>query len=702
MNRRAMAPVKLSTTMLGATTRGGNTYPGGLDQTTPALALQNGALRDAVNFEVPLTGGYGRIAGYERYDGQDAPSDASYVIVQVASFTNVPSVGDAISQAGSGATGVVAAVNDVSGAYYMVVTKTSGTFNDSGVVSKAGPTTIGTATAQTASPTAQQQAQYTAAAADIYRADIGAVPGSGAILGVVAATFNSTDFVYAFRNNAGGTAVGLYQASASGWVPIPFFNTVEFTAGTTEPADGETLTQGGVSAIIKRVMTRSGPSWTGLAAGTFVVTNPTGGNFAAGAATTSGGSTVTLSGAESAITLQPNGRFQFDKGNFSGQDTTQRIYGCDGVNKCFEFDGETLAPITTGLPFDAPSNIQIHQNHLFVSYASSLLYSGPGTPFLWSATDGGGEIATGAVVSAMKTLPGSQATASLGVWQLAGTQILYGTDDSTWSLVNLNTTSGAHRYSVQNLFDAFTFDDLGVVNLQATLNFGNFASGSLTSNILPFIQQNRTRLAASTINRTKGQYRVFFSNGNGLYLTVTNQRYLGAIPVFFPNPVNVVDEYTTSEGDEVSYFGSSDDNGYVYQLDRGSSFDGARIDAFITLAWEFLKSPRVEKRYRRGSIEVQGDSWVGISFGYQLGYGTPAINQPASVSYDTDFAPAPLWDEFTWDEFVWDGQTLTPTTVDMTGTAENVQITLSTSTDYIQPFVVNSVIYQFSMRRQMR
>lgn len=701
--RRAMVPVKLSTTMLGAAMRGPNMYPGGLDLTTPALALQNGALRDGVNYEVSVTGGYARIAGYERYDGQDAPSDASYVVVQVAAFTNVPAVGDAITQAGSGATGTVAAVNDVTDAYYMVVTQVAGTFNDSGAITKAGPTAIGTATATTVSLTAQQQAQYTNAAADIYRALIGAVPGSGAILGVVAATFNSTDFVYAFRNNAGGTAVDLYQASAAGWVQIPFYNTVEFTAGGAAiPADGETLTQGGVTATIKRVMTRSGPSWTGSAAGAFVVTNPSGGNFAAGAATTSGGSTLTLSGAQAAIVLLPDGRFQFDKGNFSGQDTTQRVYGCDGVNKCFEFDGETLAPITTGLAFDAPSNIQCHYGHLFVSFESSVLYSGPGTPFLWGATDGGGEIATGDTITALKTLIGSQSTGSLSIYHLTGMNVLYGTDDSNWSLADLSTVNGAHRYSVQNLFDTFVFDDLGVITLQSTLNFGNFASGALTSNILPFIVQNRTRVSASTINRTKSQYRVFFSNGYGLWLTAANQRYLGAIPVFFPNPVNVVDETTTSQGEEVSYFGSTDDDGYVYQLDKGSSFDGAAIDAFITLAWEFLKSPRIEKRFRRGSIEVQGDSWVQIAFGYQLGYGTPQINQPAAVNYETDFSAAPLWDEFTWDEFTWDGQTLTPTTVDLTGTAENIQITLSTSTDYILPFTVNSVIYQYSMRRQMR
>lgn len=697
-----MVPVLRSVTMLGASTRGGNVYPGGLDQTTPALALQNGAIVDGLNFEVMLTGGYGRIPGYERYDGRAAPSEASWIVVQVAAFTNVPSVADAVSQAGSGATGVVAAVNNVAGAYYMVLTQTAGTFNDTGVVSKAGPTTIGTAIATTVSPTARQQAQYTNAAADIYRALIGAVPGSGPILGVVAATFNSTDYLYAFRNNAGGTAAALYQASPSGWVAIPLFNTVQFTAGgAATPADGATLTQGGVTATVKRVVTQSG-AWTGTAAGAFVVTNPSGGNFAAGAATLSGGATVTLSGIQTAIVLLPDGRYQFDKGNFSGQDTTQRIYGCDGVNKAFEFDGETLAPITTGLATDAPSNIRLHKGHLFLTYGSSLLYSGPGTPFMYLPLNGGGEIATGAAITSLLTLPGAQGTAALGVYQLAGTLILYGTSDADWNLIALNTSSGAHRYSVQNLFDSFVFDDLGVITLQATLNFGNFASSALTSNMQPFILQNRTRVSASTINRTKGQYRIFFSSGAGLYLTTANQRYLGGIPVSFPNPVNVADEHTTSSGDEVSYFGSSDDQGYVYQLDRGSSFDGAEIDGFVTLAWDFLKSPRVEKRFRRTSIEVQGNSWVAIEFGYQLGYGTPRLIQPTARSFDTDFAPSPSWDDFTWDEFIWDGRTLTPTTVGLAGTAENIQVTLAVTSDYVQPFVINSLVHQYSTRRQMR
>lgn len=700
---RGMARVLYSTTRLGASNAGGVVKPGGVDQTTPTLSMLPGSLRDGLNFEVALAGGYSRIAGYERYDGRLAPSSASYQILQVSSFSSVPAVGTSITQSGSGATAVVAAVVSDIDTPYMIVTKVSGTFNDSGTITKAGPVTIGVTVPTTVDLTAQQVAAYTSDAADIYRADILPVPGSGRILGVLSVTLNGADKVYAFRNNTLGTAAELYVATSSGWVLVPFFNTVSFSAGgTATPADGDTLTQGGVTATIKRVMTRSG-TWTGTAAGAFVVTNPAGGNFAAGAATTSSGSTVTLSGVQTAITLAPGGRFQFDIGNFGGSGYSERVYGCDGANKAFEFDGETLAPISTGLSDDRPTCIAVHANHLFVAYQSSILHSGPGEPFKWLAVNGGGEIGTGNTVTNLLVLPGEQTTGTLAVYQRDATRLLYGTSSTDWNLVRLNTGSGGAPYSAQAMFDAFVFDELGVVTLRTTLNFGNFASSPLTRNLMPFITQERTRVSASCACHTKGQYRVFFSDGFGLWLTVSNQQYLGAIPVLFPNPVNVVTQNTSVSGEELIYFGSNDTDGYVYQMEKGPSFDGQAISAYITLAWDTMRQPRILKRYRAANIEITSDNWVEIQFGYQLGYGVPSIKQPAPTDYSSTFSSAPpVWDTFTWDDFTWDGVTLSPTNVDMIGTGENVQVTITSDTDYIQPYTLNSVIFHYSLRRGLR
>lgn len=699
----AAVPVKYDITRLGGGVTGnGQMFPGGLDLTTPSLSLQPGALRDVVNFECSQSGGYARIQGYERFSGQPAPHNGTYTVINLDAFTNAPALGDTVNQLVSGATGVVIAI--VTGAApYIVVTKVTGTFDTSHGV-YVGVILIGTAVNATSPITSLLNAQYLALAYENYRADIGPVPGSGAIRGVVAMTFSNRDNVYAFRDNAAGTACDIYKASTAGWVNVPLFNTIQFTGGAiAEPQDGDTITKGGVTATIMRVQVQSGTFGASTLAGQLVITNIVGGPFTAGAATCApSGATLNLTGAETAIVIQPGGKYQFDKGNFSGSSSTRRIYGCDNANKAFEFDGETYAPITTGLADDRPKFIAIHKNMLFLSFESSLIHSGIGTPFKYLTTDGGGEIAVGDDITGLLSSVGSTTTATLAVFTQNAANILYGTDPTTFNLITYNSGVSALPYTAQNFFDIFMLDNMGVVSLKASLNFGNFDSSVLTKNIFPFIQSEASKTSASALSHAKSQYRLFFSDGYGLYVTSVNDQYLGACPVYFPNPVNCIDTNNALSGGEVSYFGSTDELGYVYQLDVGPSFDGGPIAARAMLAWNAIKSPRILKRFRAASIEIQSSFYAAIAFGYKLGYGTDMIGQPSPVDYSSNLTAIPFWDAFYWDNFIWDGQTLLPTDVDMTGTAENVQVAITCGTNYIESFNLNSIIYHYSMRRGLR
>lgn len=694
----------------------GQTLPGGLDLTTPTLRLNPGALRDCLNFEVAQFGGYNRVDGYERYDGQPSPSDALITTIQVASFTNVPLVGQVITQDVTGAIGTVVGVV-IAPVPYMVVTQVTGVFDHTHMVSSLGASdfgpsdfggdfgggadgSIGMSVDVTVSIDPKTKAIYQAAATDVYRALIMRVPGDGPILGVVSMAFAGVDYVYAFRANVGSTAALLYQATTTGWVLVPYYNLISFTAGTTAvPLDGDTLTQGGVTATIQRVMWQSG-AWAGSAVGQFVIVNPSGGNFAAGSATTTSGAAVTLSGIQTPITMAAGGRFEFEKCNFSGQLVTRRIYGCDGVNPPFEFDGTTLAPIMTGLSPNAPAHIRFHKNFLFIAQQASLLYCAAGNPFKWSSVDGAGEIATGDTVTGMITLPGSQTTATLGVYLHTNTAFLYGLDPTTFNFVTFNTGIGAVAYSIQNLFDTFFLDDLGVVTLKTTLNWGNFLPSTLTKNILPFIARERGNLMASSVSREKSQYRLFFGDGYALYCTVLNQNYLGSGTILFPHIITCVDTTKLISDDEASYAGTAD--GFVMQLDVGTSFDGAAISAYIVTAWDPVKSPRVLKRFRAASIEVQGSSYAEIQYGYQLGYDNTQVPHLPPITTALSLGAVPHWDSFVWDAFTWDGNGLTPTDVDQTGTAENIRVTILSGTNYIGAFTVNSIIHHYSMRRGMR
>jgi hypothetical protein len=110
----------------------------------------------------------------------------------------------------------------------------------------------------------------------------------------------------------------------------------------------------------------------------------------------------------------------------------------------------------------------------------------------------------------------------------------------------------------------------------------------------------------------------------------------------------------------------------------------------------------VLKRYRALSIEFQGAGYAETRFGYQLGYGSSQIAQLPDIDAILRLTGISVWDTFIWDNFIWDGADLLPTDLDLTGTAENIRFQVSSGTNYIEPYTVNSFIYHYSMRRGLR
>ncbi len=666
---------------------------GGLDLITPTLAIPAGVARDAVNFEASITGGYTRIAGYERYDGRTAPSSAVYASLQ-ATVTATISAGDVITGVTSGESATVIAITGGS-IYY---TKATGIFivGETLTVLGASKATI-TALAATGSLTSAQEAEYIGLAANVYRSDITAVPGSGPIRGVV--ELGGT--VYAWRDNAGGTAMAIYESSAAGWVNVPLGYEMSFNVGINEIFEGDVIVGSvtGATATVTRTVLESGSWGAGTAAGRLIFASATA-NFSVGEHIRVGGvKHAEVVAVQTAITLLPGGRIETVLGNFGGSNAQLQAYGCDGVNRGFEFDGTVYVPIETGMATDTPTHVSVHKQHLFFSFGTSVQFSALGFPYQWTPLLGAGEIVQPEPVTAFVIQPGDQSTGAMAIYSDNYTYILYGTDSANWNLVPYNTGAGAKAYSGQNLGQTYTFDNRGVITLQATLSYGNFDTAAVTLNIRPFTQSRRNILTASGINREKSQYRIFFSDGYGLYITIANGQMLGAMPVRFPDQVTCSCEATDSFTTETMFFGS--DNGFVYALDAGTSFDGESINASIDLNYNSENSPRLLKRYRRGSFEITGSGYCQFQFAYDLGYSSTYIGQESAVAYANNFA-ASYWDSVYWDLFVWDGRTLSPTDVEIKGTGENILLRIASDSPYYQPFTINSVILHYTTRRGLR
>lgn len=300
----------------------------------------------------------------------------------------------------------------------------------------------------------------------------------------------------------------------------------------------------------------------------------------------------------------------------------------------------------------------------------------------------------------MKPMQGNQGTAAAAISNDQSTQILYGTSDQDFQLVTFDNTAGAKPMSMQRLGELFMLDDRGVVSLAATQAYGNFAPSAITLNIRPWLQSRRNIVTASLVNREKSQYRLFFSDGSGLYVTLANGRLLGCGVVQFPDIVRCACEAETSDGAETAFFGS--DDGVVYRLDAGTSFDGDAIDHNMTLVYSHQGGPRINKRYRRATFEVQSDAYATFDVTFDLAYGSTEREQQSDADTIAIAMQTGAWDSGAWDSLTWDGRALAPETLSIDGSGENLSVRIAGSSAICQSFTINSLILTYSVRGRKR
>ena len=710
---RQLPPDRLETTFFP--------LEGGLDTITPQVTIRPGCTIDTENFEIPSEGGYRRIYGYERYDGQASPSQANLTLLFAATTFAVTSgnVGATVTGASSGTTATIAYIDpgmsalpnglpgyqSASGNAYMAVTVQTGTFT-AGENIKIGATVIGVyATSSTPTNWSGFNDNIVAeSAANIYRALINPVPGSGAVLGVW--VYNSN--VYAFRNNSAGTHSIMYMASTSGWTAITLPITIPYTGGnaalgnlqaTTEQGGTGTLTQGGVTATVKRITLASGSFVSGTAAGILVISGIAGGAFAAGAATATGGATLTLSGGSTQLALNPGGQYEFQNYAFSGSTNSFRMYGVDGANKAFEFDGTNYVPITTGMATDTPQFMRVHQHYLMLVFGASVQYSSVGNPFAWSVVLGAGEIDLGDDCTGLIRGLGNEVTGGLILFTKNITYALYGTSPLTWNLVPVAPESGGRAYSAQNLMSPVYLDKLGITMLTQTLAYGNYEQSIISERIKKFVKQRLDFVQCSTVVRNDNQYRLFFNDGTFVILTFRDRQVEGSMIGVAPNVFNCVCETTDFGG---ALFAGDQSTGYVYQLNVGRSFDGAQIPAYFRLAYNHCKSPLIEKHFRRATFDMYQLGPAYVAVGYNLSLNAGESDQSAVSTIGLANGGAASWDVSSWDTFYWDADSYSRITAGLDCDGTDISILISSVSDNQLPFTIQACLLEYSKRRQRR
>lgn len=666
-------------------------FQGGLDLSSPALAIYPGSLMACKNYEAGVMGGYKRIDGYERYSGEDSPSDAIYYKGTVT-LTGSVAVDDTVTGETSGATGVVSQVKTG----YICITKVTGTFEAEDI--SVGGVVQGSFSSAPVSQDEADSEDHAAAlnaAADIYRDDISAPTGSGPIRGI--AILDGT--VYCFRDNAGATAGLIYKATSSGWSSVGLYSEIDFASGVESIPDDTAVEQvtSGATATVKRTVLESG-AWGSDAAGRLILDNVTGTFNDSDAIQVSSVTKVTASSTVSAISISPGGRYETVVHNFFSSLDTKRIYGCDGVNQGFEFDGDVYVPINTGMSTDTPTYVFAFKSQLFFAFKGSCQFSGTGTPYEWSAVTGSLEFGLGDDITGFSQIGGD----ALGIFARNLSDQLVGNNVDDFVKKPISSEIGCIPRTVQKIGFSYCLDDRGVIRITPSQNYGNFDQATISRLVQPLVDEIRSVAQASAVYKNRNQYRVYGDDGTGLCMTITDN---GVVFTQFEYPVNV---YCATSGEDstgasVVFFGS--DDGMVYQADKGCSFDGEDIEAFAMLPFNHSKSPSVLKSYLNATLEMSSEIYSPISLTIDFSYGNP--DSPAHMNSDVQsevFTPGTggFWDIDNWDEFFYDAAFVSSPSFQISGSGSNMSLVVYSKTDYDFGHTLEGVLLQYIMRRRIR
>ncbi len=603
-------------------------FAGGLNLVDPQISMTPGMLIAGKNYEGGVRGGYRRIDGYERFDGRLSPSDATYWLLRFdAGNSTAIAEGDIVRDAATPsdtiAGEVLATPTLTSGSWgagaagYMILGKvedklTPDNFDDNDTL------WVGSSQLAIANGTAAERAALTAAddethyqdAIETLRNKISAPTGGGSVLGVVMYKGD----VYCFRDS-GGNAV-MYKATTSGWTAVDLGGFLNFTTGSSsaEPLPGRSMigATSGRTATITKVVTSSG-TWAGNDAAGVIWYVTKSGAFTSGETFNQNGGTPTFSfnmtGSETDTALTQSGKYRFEVANFLGSAGTEKLYGVDGVNKAFEYDGTGFIQITTGMTTDTPIFVKEHKSHLMLFFAGgSVQSSSIRDPHTWSVVTGASEIATADEITGVSGLPGDV----LLVANRNRMYVLYGSasgGSDPWQLDEHADTTGCVEDSLQRLGNAHYLDDRGMIAFRDIEAYGNFEDATFSQQIQPELMTLLDNVVASTVSRCKNQYRIFFDRGDfpdegafGYYVTMDNRRVSAIMPVTFADTMTCIVSEENNAGVEEIYFGS--ENGFVYQLDKGTSFDGASVPAYIRPAFNHLGSPHLRKAIKGIEAEV--------------------------------------------------------------------------------------------------
>ena len=367
----------------------------------------------------------------------------------------------------------------------------------------------------------------------------------------------------------------------------------------------------------------------------------------ANATVSSGGATLSINPAlasspddDAVITFLSTSRegankTRFAKYNFNG---TEKIALVDGLNEPALYDNATFTVL-----LDAPTDVigatfvAEVKNHLFFAKGTTVTFTAPYSDTDFSVANGGGNINVGGTVTALAVF-----RQQLIIFTETSIHQLTGNTVADFTLQPITTDIGCiDSDTVQEIGgDVMFLGPDGLRLVSGTDRIGDFGlavvSKTIQNTMTGFISANTS--FTSCVIREKSQYRILGFNNN-----ITEENAQGILATQFAPQggegmawaetrgirANVADS-NYNQNTEVVLF--SNDDGYLYQMESGNSFDGANIKTTFATPHMPISDPRKRKTFYKLFLYTDPQGSVAFNVSLKLDFDSQGTIQPAPLS----------------------------------------------------------------------
>jgi hypothetical protein len=318
--------------------------------------------------------------------------------------------------------------------------------------------------------------------------------------------------------------------------------------------------------------------------------------------------------------------------------TTEKIVGVNGVSFPFIYDNTIFKKLNSTADLEGVEHVAWFKNNLFFAKGDAVIFSAPFTDDDYNAASGGGVINVGGRITGLKVF-----REQLVIFTEQKIKRIVGSSIQDYVLQPITENLGCvSSDTIQEVGgDVMFLAADGLRLLSATDKIGDFSLGSVSQTIQKELTQliNEFTSFSSVVVRAKSQYRLFgFKNTvtqdatKGVIGTQLLEGGIGWAELRSIKAYAADSDYYTNK--ELVLF--VNENGYIYELEKGNTFDGQNIKASFYTPYFPINDPRIRKTFYKlyTYLDPQGGFTANINL--KLDFDTKDSVQPETLSVSND------------------------------------------------------------------